>query len=197
LNRLLTSQNLPMLEPLSTRPTRTFSLSDTQLVLLSKAAQREDREIHLPISLRGGAAEKLLASLLNKKLIEQVEDIGSSVDSECLNTPARYRISKHGLCAIGVDNNAGEVELPEIEKPERATRSRSKIDLVMDLLMMPDGASIEEVMKITNWLPHTVRAALSGLRKRGALIERRKREDGVTIYSINSTAAADKEEVVQ
>ncbi|MGV6805898.1 MAG: DUF3489 domain-containing protein [Ruegeria sp.] len=50
---------------------------------------------------------------------------------------------------------------------------QTKIDKVQALLRRPSGASLEALCKATGWQPHSVRAALSGLRKKGATIERR------------------------
>jgi hypothetical protein len=48
-------------------------LSDTQLIVLNIACQRQDRSIFpLPKSLRGGAVTKVIGSLLGKGLIEEV-----------------------------------------------------------------------------------------------------------------------------
>lgn len=45
-------------------------LSDTQLVILNAAAQREDRNVlPLPGSLRGGAAAKVVGALLSRGLM--------------------------------------------------------------------------------------------------------------------------------
>ena len=44
--------------------------------------------------------------------------------------------------------------------------------MVLDLLAHRDGTTLDEVMTGTGWLPHTARAVLSGLRKRGYGIER-------------------------
>ncbi len=49
---------------------------------------------------------------------------------------------------------------------------QTKIDKVQDLLRRPSGASLEALCKATGWQPHSVRAALSGLRKKGATIQR-------------------------
>ena len=49
--------------------TRT-SLTDTQLVILSAAAQREDLRVNLPERLRGSAAKAFLSTLLAKALVE-------------------------------------------------------------------------------------------------------------------------------
>jgi hypothetical protein len=64
-----------------------------------------------------------------------------------------------------------------------APREGSKTAGVIGLLSRPVGASLEELIEATNWLPHTTRAALTGLRKRGFDLER-TRANGVTTYRI-------------
>ncbi|WP_145975745.1 DUF3489 domain-containing protein, partial [Ruegeria atlantica] len=49
---------------------------------------------------------------------------------------------------------------------------QTKIDKVQALLRRPSGASLEALCKTTGWQSHSVRAALSGLRKKGVTIER-------------------------
>ena len=56
-------------------------------------------------------------------------------------------------------------------------RTGSKIGRVVALLQRPEGASMEELSRETGWLVHTTRAALTGLRKRGHVIERCKVND--------------------
>ncbi|WP_170440894.1 DUF3489 domain-containing protein [Ruegeria arenilitoris] len=53
-------------------------------------------------------------------------------------------------------------------------RKQTKIDKVQHLLRRPSGASLEALCKTTGWQPHSVRAAISGLRKKGVTIERRE-----------------------
>lgn len=67
----------------------------------------------------------------------------------------------------------------------RATTSKAttKTDKVVALLKRKQGASLEELTKATDWLPHTTRAAMTGLRKKGHAIERTK-VDGVSRYAI-------------
>ncbi len=49
-------------------------LSDTQLMILSAACQRLDHNVlPLPASLKGGAAQKVVGSLLVKGLVEEAE----------------------------------------------------------------------------------------------------------------------------
>jgi hypothetical protein len=47
-----------------------------------------------------------------------------------------------------------------------APRSGSKLSKVIELLQ-GDGATVGELVAFTGWLPHTARAALTGLRERG------------------------------
>jgi len=80
--------------------------------------------------------------------------------------------------------NHGATSTPEAPPPPAAS---SKIAQVITLLQRPGGARLDEIIAITGWLPHTTRAALTGLRKKGHTVERAKR-DGVTCYSIPALA---------
>lgn len=63
----------------------------------------------------------------------------------------------------------------------------SKIEQVIALLRRKQGATLEDLTSMTCWLPHTARAALSGLRKKGLPIEKSKRGD-TTCYRIADAA---------
>ncbi len=65
-----------------------------------------------------------------------------------------------------------------------ADARRTKADTIPDLLRSPTGASISELTKSTGWLPHSVRAALTGQRKKGREVVRTKNDQGVTRYYI-------------
>jgi hypothetical protein len=65
----------------------------------------------------------------------------------------------------------------------------SKISQVIAQLQRPAGASLAELVEATGWLPHTTRAALTGLRKKGHVIDKLSR-DGVTSYNIGKVAGA-------
>jgi len=60
--------------------------------------------------------------------------------------------------------------------------------MVIDLLWREQGATIGELVAATGWLPHTTRAALTGLRKKGHVIVKDKRDDA-TCYSIGAKEA--------
>lgn len=63
----------------------------------------------------------------------------------------------------------------------------SKISIGLDLLRREEGATLAELVAATGWLPHTTRAALTGLRKKGHALEKGKRDD-VTCYYVRSAA---------
>ncbi len=65
-----------------------------------------------------------------------------------------------------------------------ADARRTKADTILDLVQRPTGASIAELTKATGWQPHSVRAALTGLRKKNHEVVRTKDDQGVTRYSI-------------
>ena len=49
---------------------------------------------------------------------------------------------------------------------------KTKIAKVQRMLLRPSGVTIEALCKVTGWQAHSVRAALTGLRKSGHVIER-------------------------
>lgn len=62
-------------------------------------------------------------------------------------------------------------------------RAGTKLAAVVDMLNRDTGASLTDLTATTGWLPHTARAALTGLRKRGLTITQSKVDD-VTRYFI-------------
>ncbi len=70
--------------------------------------------------------------------------------------------------------------------PNKQIRTGSKLEKVIQLLSRMSGASIVELTAATNWLPHTTRAALTGLRKRGYMVETARSKDGPTTYRVLS-----------
>lgn len=68
-------------------------------------------------------------------------------------------------------------------------KPQTKASQVEALLARGDGVSLVDLCQTTGWLPHTCRAFLTGLRKKGKALERSKAEDGTTIYKLMSEAA--------
>ena len=160
-------------------------LNDTQLVILSTAAQRGDRGVMpLPddLSLTDGARIKCLQALLTKGLIEEIDGIPDWRGSET-ETPKVLRISAAGLVAL----DSGE-EAPAAMPPAKQTQQPrgGKTDAILKLMRRKQGATIPALQEATGWLPHSVRAALTGLRKKGIEISRDKNGKGETIYRVGA-----------
>jgi Protein of unknown function (DUF3489) len=55
------------------------------------------------------------------------------------------------------------------------------------MLQCEQGATLDELVAATAWLPHTTRAALTSLRKKGHQIDKGKRGDA-TCYTVATKA---------
>lgn len=165
-------------------------LTDSQLVILSAASQRENGAV-LPLSkslkLNAGAVTLVLKSLLKHKLI---------VEGDAANDVAAWRedksgrrfalaITPAGLKAIGVDalpetkseavpvaksarkEVKANAKTDAISKtPKKMAREGSKLSVLVDLMRRKTGATIDEAMKATGWQQHSVRGAISGALKK-------------------------------
>ena len=64
----------------------------------------------------------------------------------------------------------------------------TKTDAVIRLLRRSSGATNAQIQKVTGWKPHSVRAALTGLRKKGHDVQRDKNAKGVSVYRITKAS---------
>lgn len=80
----------------------------------------------------------------------------------------------------------------DCSEPSCNTRARpgTKKALVIGLLACGDGASVDEIMAQTGWQAHTIRAALTGLRKAGVPVATAREVGCVTRYRISGADAA-------
>lgn len=79
----------------------------------------------------------------------------------------------------------------EVQAPSNATPSKTA--QIIALLTRPEGATLDQMVEATGWLPHTTRAALTGLKKKGHEVTSVK-VDGVRTYRAaykSETAPAD------
>ncbi len=72
-------------------------------------------------------------------------------------------------------------EVINLTKPRRQTKK----SLILELVSRVGGVTLEEITSATGWLPHTARAAITGVRKRGHDVQC-KRVDGVSRYTTTS-----------
>ena len=80
----------------------------------------------------------------------------------------------HPIISVDPKAKPGSDPAAAIDRPDSGVaptpispRGGTKIAQVIELLQRGVGATLAELIAATGWLPHTMRAALTGLRKRG------------------------------
>ena len=176
-------------------------LTNIQLKILSQAAQQENGVAFIPERTGTTALRKLSESLVERKLMREIltkpgmpiwrkgED-GRSISLVILKA-GRDLILEHGesppsekrifsIKGSEVEPNYHLTSTPSLAEP----RAGSKLALVIAMLSNETGASLKALAEMAGWLPHTTRATLTGLRKRGFLIERVKHHELGSVYRI-------------
>ena len=78
---------------------------------------------------------------------------------------------------------AVEPTTTELAPAPPTAKTTTKTATVLDLLTSSEGATLEQMVAATGWLPHTTRAALTGLKKKGHELTSNK-SDGVRTYRV-------------
>jgi Protein of unknown function (DUF3489) len=82
---------------------------------------------------------------------------------------------------------AAAVELPAAEAAP-AIGKTTKLDRLLELLVRPDGAAIDELMAATGWQSHSIRGAMAGsLRRKGHEVHSQTVE-GKRVYRVKVEA---------
>ena len=169
-------------------------LNDTHLMLLSGAAQRPDRCLVPAEALKPAARARIATKLIGLSLVEEVAALRSMpVWREVGGEAFALRITREGAAAIGIELSDAEAARVDAARASSAPRAGSKLAGVIALLSRPEGATLAELTAATDWLPHTARAALTGLRQRGYAVAREASEERGSVYRIaesDSAAAA-------
>ena len=176
-------------------------LTDAQLVMMSAAAQREDRCLAAPETMKGAAVSKARAKLVKLGFAREIHAKPGTPLWRRDETGRSFalKLTVAGLKAIAVDEGPqdaiepGEALQPQLlseakngvslddagrRAPTAAPREGSKLALLIDLLRRANGATIVDLAQTTGWLAHTTRAAITGLRKRGYAVTRERSEAG-------------------
>lgn len=100
--------------------------------------------------------------------------------------PRKFAREPHGEPAgTAAPSNITAVDAAAPAQPE--PKPKSKANLLLELLARSEGATLEQMMTATGWLPHTTRAALTGLKKKGHAVTSTK-ADGVRTYRLITTS---------
>ena len=97
-----------------------------------------------------------------------------------VNKRARKMAREPGPDEKQQEQEAGSGSAP-VESPP--PKPPSKTSTILGMLHQDGGTTLEEMVEVTGWLPHTTRAALTGIRKKGHDVTRTK-VDGETRYAI-------------
>lgn len=158
--------------------------TDTQAILLAHAARHASGSLYpLPETLTNPAGvNRSIAALVSRCWAEERETEEASATIR-QDGDLRYGmfITPTGLTAIGLA--ADDRDETVAEPPAAAPVHTTKVATVLAMLRRDRGTTLPELIAATNWLPHTTRAALTGLRKKGHNLEKSKR-GGATCYRI-------------
>jgi Protein of unknown function (DUF3489) len=142
------------------------------------------------------ALKLMAAGLKTLAVAEQDED--KTADSERIPErgerkgprvpPSRSKVSERA--PIAPENDGANESQPGTDRaPARVPRAGSKLDQILEMMSSKDGATIDDLTSATNWLPHTARAALTGLRKRGYDIQlERADKQSPSVYRIGASS---------
>ena len=192
-----------------TKTTQSSTLTDTQRQLLASAALQPDGAVVLP-ERRGRGTANAARALLTKALVREIRakaDAPVWRQDEATGRRFSLVLTKAGR-AVATEAAAATTEVPQAELQGAAAaygaastttegdagsaatpRSGTKLAEVIALLRREAGSSVTELMAVTGWLPHTTRAAMTGLRKRGYAVTREAGDTG-SVYRIEAAASA-------
>lgn len=158
-------------------------LSQTQKQVLQYAIEHNSERIHwFPENVKGGAREKVIASLSKRALITPSGSdwLVAAKAYEALGLPQRGPIT---LAALNAVIDAAEKAQPAATQKIQ-TREQSKQASVIRMLKRPEGATVAQICAATGWQAHTVRGAFAGAfkKKLGLIITSDKAQGGERIY---------------
>jgi len=191
-------------------------LTDSQLVLLSAAAQRESGAVYpIPktLKLNKAALATVLKSLLARKLVTERPAVsGEDIWRKAEDSNLSLAITDDGVAALDGQDQQSRRKAPAAKpasvaatKAARAPRALEKIGKtpqpqspagetklarLISLLSRKNGATIPEAMELTGWQAHSVRGAMSGAlkKKRGLTIVAEATATRGRVYRIAASA---------
>ena len=145
-----------------------IKLTDTQLVMLSAAARRDDRCLVAPQNLKGGAMHKVAAKLVTAGLVKEVKaKAGMAIwrRDDAIGQAYALKLTAAGAKAIAVDEGSAPNEARKEESPPTgrgepagaapspsAPRDGTKLALAVGLIRRDHGATLAELVAATGWL---------------------------------------------
>jgi len=169
-------------------------LSDLHYVLLAIAAKRANGSILPPsksIEVTRAGLTRAINTLIKRGLAQEAD---AQDESSFLRIDGKRKVA-----AVITDAGRAAVAEADGKKPEEAppaapredsaaeAKPQTKQAVLIGMLQRDEGATLAQLAEATSWLPHTTRAALTGLRKKGHVITASK-VDGMSVYRIQKAA---------
>lgn len=182
-----------------------IKLTSSHLAILASACSRDDAIAVRPSDLKPAVAAKAGVKLVELGLVREVRAKGDMPAWREDEQGRAYslKILKAGRVAMQTMTPAPEAASTLIgsdasvtsqvigETQVEAVKAGSKRALILMLLSRAEGVTIDDLIAATGWLPHTTRAALSGLRKSGLTVERFRAAGAVSsVYRIQADTIA-------
>jgi len=159
------------------KPAKTAAKADTGEA--NKPARNRQRTPRRRVSQgRSKSAATQTSSAADRAVV--APDGGSEAIDLSKNTtpPPEHQAAQSEPITEGADlatTNASGVDRP---------RASTKRAMLIRMLERPEGASVGKIGQRLGWLPHTVRAAITGLRHAGREVTRSKDTTGQSVYRL-------------
>jgi hypothetical protein len=165
------------------------TLNDTQLVILNRAAQRDDLGV-VEIDKRAATKEAITALLKSKhlKLVPRMADLALWERNDD-GHPLGLAVTPKALKLLGMDEaqtpvadaqpapdtgktsgrkgaRKAKTALVSLEKSALARAAGTKLDTIVKLMRRTKGATLAELMAATGWQVHSVRGVIAGAIKK-------------------------------
>ena len=146
--------------------------------MLCVAAQREDRCLEPTGDLKGSAARAFATKLIDAGLVRGIrakDGLPVWRTDKTLGHNYSLKLTATGIKAAAEQQDTNRFSSSALPlDPLPTPKETSKLSKLILMLSQDGGITVDEISKAMGWLPHTTRAALTGLRKRGVNIVRAK-----------------------
>ena len=162
---------------------QTTPITERQLDLITRAHCDAGGLIEPLLALKGGAKLKMIASLAQRGLIEQLDGQwritgaaiaiikGEAQPEDVLPPTVATRVATPPLAvdpeleaAVTAAEASWQQDRPDVG-PKRGP-GNNKQALVIEMLKRPEGATIAQICEATSWQAHTVRGTFAGALKK-------------------------------
>jgi Resolvase, N terminal domain/Protein of unknown function (DUF3489) len=91
-------------------------------------------------------------------------------------------MERPALQRLLADIRARKIDTIVVYKVDRLTRSLADFAKLVEIF--DAHTTLQTLTEATGWQPHTIRAAITGVRKQGYVVRRQRGDDGISVYRI-------------